>query len=647
MTREDLELYVSGNFDGDAAALERELAADPALAAAVADEARFELLLRDAAAAATFCAACDDVVRGERCDGCGAAVHPGGYTIERVLVSNAHGRMYVAHDADGTRVALKELAFVQAPAASTIEAFEREARFLRALEHPAIPRFVAAFEEGTGVHARYYLAQELVDGTPLDRLEQKWYGEAEIVDLARQVLGILVYLQGLSPMVIHRDLKPANLIRRADGTIALVDFGAAYIDGSTAGVTTVGTFGYMPVEQLAGIVDASTDLFALGASLLYLLTRQEPWRLAQTKTTPNVSAPLRAYLDKLTASDPRDRFASAKEALAMLDRREELVRHVPTRSHRNRRAAALLAAVGIGGAAAGAAVFSLASDDEPRLVKGTAPPMGMLRIALPREVTAELVIDGERRPPVRDGAEVPLSSGTRRIALASAGGSKCEQALTIEPGKTTTIECAFARPLPPEVRLDNTMLVTWSFKATPFHDAMTVAAKSCGLSIVVPDDLSAKVTAQLAQAPCNQALETILESLGLWYAYDRDANLVRVAPRRQLDIERAEAAERPPSAHPRLPAGTQPLDLDFKHVPLHDLLPMLTVGIGKLNLVIPDDIAVKTTVYLQGVSWDRAFEAVLEAHGLWYRYREEGKIIRVAPRRQLDIEDAEARERER
>ena len=85
-------------------------------------------------------------------------------------------------------------------------------------------------------------------------------------------------------MVIHRDIKPANLIRRADGTIALVDFGAAHVQGTTAGSTSIGTFGYMPIEQLAGIVDATTDVYALGASLLHLLTRREPWRLAQNKT---------------------------------------------------------------------------------------------------------------------------------------------------------------------------------------------------------------------------------------------------------------------------------------------------------------------------------------------------------------------------
>jgi hypothetical protein len=327
MNRDDLELYVMGMYDGDVAALERELAEDAAARAAVAEEARLELLLRDAAAAATFCPACDDLVEDARCNACGAAMRPGGYTVERVLVSNAHGRMYAARDVDGKQVALKELVFVQSPTVEALAAFEREARFLRALEHPAIPRFCASFQEEAGVHTRYYLAQELVTGEALDRrLEDHFFSEAEILGIARQVLDVLVYLQGLSPMVIHRDIKPANLVVQPDGTIAVVDFGAAHVQGMTVGSTAIGTFGYMPLEQLAGEVDATTDIYALGASLLHLLTRREPWRLLQhgllVDVEPNVGRRVRAFLARLVAPNPRDRFRSAAEALAALDRIE-------------------------------------------------------------------------------------------------------------------------------------------------------------------------------------------------------------------------------------------------------------------------------------------------------------------------------------
>jgi protein kinase-like protein len=327
MNREDLELYVMGMYDGDIATLERELADDAGARAVVAEEAQLELLLRDAAAAATFCPACDDLVSSARCHACGAAIRPGGYTVERVLVSNAHGRMYAARDVDGKQVALKELVFVQSPTVEALAAFEREARFLRALEHPAIPRFCASFQEEAGVHTRYYLAQELVTGEALDRrLEDHFFSEAEILGIARQVLDVLVYLQGLSPMVIHRDIKPANLVVQPDGTIAVVDFGAAHVQGMTVGSTAIGTFGYMPLEQLAGEVDATTDVYALGASLLHLLTRREPWRLLQSgllaDVQPNVGRRTRALLARMVAPNPRDRFRSAAEALAALDRLE-------------------------------------------------------------------------------------------------------------------------------------------------------------------------------------------------------------------------------------------------------------------------------------------------------------------------------------
>jgi hypothetical protein len=436
-SREDLELYVSGNYDGDVGALERAIVDDPAVAAMVAEEARFDMLLRDAAAAATFCVACNELVRGDRCDSCGTAVRPGGYRVERVLVSNAHGRMYVARDADGKRVALKELAFVHAPSPAALAAFEREAKFLRALEHPAIPRFVASFEEGLGVHTRYYLAQQLVDGKALDLIDEHWYTEAEIVDIAKRVLEILVYLQSLSPMVIHRDIKPANLLRRSDGSIALVDFGAAHVHGTTAGSTTMGTFGYMPVEQLAGIVDATTDIYALGATLLNLLTRQEPWRLAQSKTTINVSAPLRAYLDKLTATDPRERFASAKDALAALDTREALVAAKPAK-RRRRRTWPLLALGAVGLATGGgiAAFTDVPSED----AKG-----GYIHVVVGTQDELTVYVDGRHSGTAHHETIVHVPAGRHDVEVRTRAGS-CRGELMVDAGTTARYDCNVAVP---------------------------------------------------------------------------------------------------------------------------------------------------------------------------------------------------------
>ena len=149
-----------------------------------------------------------------------------------------------------------------------------------------------------------------------------FYNETEMIDIAKQVLDVLVYLQGVSPMVIHRDIKPANLIAKDGGVIAVVDFGAAHVQGTTAGSTSIGTFGYMPIEQLAGLVDATTDGYALGASLLHLSSRKEPWRILQGVSLDgiNVSAAMRGFLAKLVAPEPKDRFANAQAARDALDK---------------------------------------------------------------------------------------------------------------------------------------------------------------------------------------------------------------------------------------------------------------------------------------------------------------------------------------
>ena len=237
--------------------------------------------------------------------------------------------MYLAQDASDRKVALKELIFALVPTIEALEAFEREGKFLQRLEHPGIPRFVESFRFGTGVHTRLYLAQEFLEGVTLAaRIEKQRLSESEFVYLAQQVLGILSYLHGRTPKMIHRDIKPANLILRPDGTVALVDFGAARdLTGTqTYGSTLVGTFGYMPPEQLGGTVDETSDLYALGASLLHSVTGKRPESMfrrgmaidASEEKLP-LSAARRRFLLRLV--DPRRsaRFASALAALTELE----------------------------------------------------------------------------------------------------------------------------------------------------------------------------------------------------------------------------------------------------------------------------------------------------------------------------------------
>ena len=189
--------------------------------------------------------------RGRSLNHCGAAVRAGRYEMLEVLAASIHGRTYRARGPDGP-VALKELVFALVPTVQQLEAFEREARVLASLSHPNVPRFFESFREGQGAALRLYLAQELVVGEPLStRLADSPFNEPEARDLADQGLCTLGYLHGRG--IVHRDVKPANLVRRPDGSVALVDYGAARtVQDVTHGATLVGTYGYMPAEQLGG-----------------------------------------------------------------------------------------------------------------------------------------------------------------------------------------------------------------------------------------------------------------------------------------------------------------------------------------------------------------------------------------------------------
>ncbi|PSN77310.1 serine/threonine protein kinase [filamentous cyanobacterium CCP4] len=250
------------------------------------------------------------------------------YRILRPLGQGSSGTTYAAEVlATGQTIALKALSLRGLQDWKKIELFEREARILKSLSHPAIPQYIDFFQVDTADNRWFYLAQDLADGTSLaDWVEAGGrVDEAEARRIAAAVLEVLVYLHGLNPPVIHRDIKPQNIIRRDDGHIYLVDFGAVqavYCHGQ--GSTVVGTYGYMAPEQFRGQAVPATDLYGLGATLLFLLTHQSPADLPQERLRINfrpyvsVSDAFADWLDQLIDPLVEDRFASAQVALTAL-----------------------------------------------------------------------------------------------------------------------------------------------------------------------------------------------------------------------------------------------------------------------------------------------------------------------------------------
>ncbi len=252
------------------------------------------------------------------------------YQIMQFLGMGGMGTTYAAKDlTTGTSVAVKVMSLHQLTNWKALELFEREAQVLENLNHSAIPNYLDHFQIDLPQDRLFYLVQELAEGESLAQLVQRGWRvtEADVKQIAIQILEILNYLHQLTPSVIHRDIKPQNIIRRSDGQLFLVDFGAVqavYHNTQTWGSTVVGTFGYMPPEQFRGKAYAASDLYALGGTLLFLLTHRSPADLPQKRMKilfrdkVALSEGFADWLERMLEPEIEDRCQSAEEALQAL-----------------------------------------------------------------------------------------------------------------------------------------------------------------------------------------------------------------------------------------------------------------------------------------------------------------------------------------
>ena len=267
------------------------------------------------------------------------------YRILEILGKGGISITYKALDEQINQpVAIKGLSLRQTQDWKIIELFEREARVLQNLNHPAIPNYLDYFQTDTNEDRYFYIVQEVASGQSL----AEWIkqggrpSETEVRNIAQQILDILIYLHQFNPPVIHRDIKPQNIIRQSDGKVYLVDFGAVkdtYRQTMTAGSTVVGTYGYMAPEQFRGQAKPATDLYGLAATLLFLLTHTSPADLPEKRLkidfrpAVDISSDFADWLDKMLEPATDDRFETAKEALAVLQGKREII-HPLTRSNR-------------------------------------------------------------------------------------------------------------------------------------------------------------------------------------------------------------------------------------------------------------------------------------------------------------------------
>ena len=255
----------------------------------------------------------------------------GRYQLKQKLEQNAGRQTWLAADLQSLPnqlVIVKLLAFGSEVQWDEVKLFEREAQVLQQLNHPQIPKYRDYFCVDDRL-LWFGLVQEYIPGSSLKELlnQGKRFTQQQVRQIAIEVLNILVYLHELNPPVLHRDIKPSNLIWGEDEQVYLVDFGAVQDKAAKEGATftVVGTYGYAPMEQFGGRAVPASDIYALGATLIHLLTGVVPADLPQQNLQiqfadrVSLSPSMVCWLQKLSEPALERRFSSARLALVALE----------------------------------------------------------------------------------------------------------------------------------------------------------------------------------------------------------------------------------------------------------------------------------------------------------------------------------------
>lgn len=267
------------------------------------------------------------------------------YRIVGQLGRGGMGTVYEAVDLRlGHQVAVKQ---TLSASQDLCKQFEREARLMASLNHPALPRVSDYFTEENCA----FLIMQYIDGADLAETLARQHGPLpmrSVIAWADQLLDALIYLHTHDRQIIHRDIKPHNLKIAETGRIALLDFGLAKSQGANCedNETSQSIFGYSPryapLEQIQDLgTTPQSDIYALGATLYHLLTgvkppdavvraaaviraQTDPLRPAHA-INPGLGINLSAILNRAMAQNPADRYATAAEfrdALSRLGRAE-------------------------------------------------------------------------------------------------------------------------------------------------------------------------------------------------------------------------------------------------------------------------------------------------------------------------------------
>ncbi len=246
------------------------------------------------------------------------------YRVIHAVGRGGMGTVYIGVDTQlGNRlVAIKEMTpsgLVFAEQLAAAKSFRREAHLLAGLQHPHLPSIYDHFAEGQ----HWYLVMSFIKGQTLDAYLQMRGGFLEVAEgvaIGLALCSVLHYLHTYRPPIIFRDLKPSNIMRTVDGHIYLIDFGIARVfkPGQAVDTAYQGTSGYAPPEQYGtSQTTPRSDIYALGATLYYLLTGYQPastpFHLPPLQSlAPDVPAQLVTLITSMLDLDEKKRPQSAE-----------------------------------------------------------------------------------------------------------------------------------------------------------------------------------------------------------------------------------------------------------------------------------------------------------------------------------------------
>lgn len=257
------------------------------------------------------------------------SVLKGKYSILEKIGHGAQGNVYKAKDTSGNIVAIKVFDLHDAPDWKAVELFKREVETLKSLSIDGIPKYIDFID----ANPYFFLVESYISAKSLQDYIEKGFRatDHQVYCILIKTLTILNELHNQRVPIIHRDIKPGNIlvefVNNDDVDVWVVDMGTVTsLRQSSHASTIAGTSGYAAPEQLMGNAVPASDLYALGMTIVHLLSGVAPWNMEMNglsvqfeKYLPvNLSASLKSILLDMLRPDPSARIQTAKTALSRL-----------------------------------------------------------------------------------------------------------------------------------------------------------------------------------------------------------------------------------------------------------------------------------------------------------------------------------------